>query len=794
MAIIYRNPMPMSGAFFIENPKRKKSSRKRKSVANRTTLRRRNGPKVAMMAKYSGLTRKQIRQLNKTDYAAAKVMFEAAGGQSALKRLRGEKLPDGRRAGRAFGAALGRLKKKYSKEFNNTAQRKKIEAAFFAGRTVKIGNKTIDPRAEAGLMGVDEGRYSSVPTKSKTRKSTARKSTASKSTARKSKASKSTARKSTARKSTASKSMQLSRTQNGRYRLGNKFISKADAASIMGIDVNDMDLMALNNPRGRTMRRNAWYNDKAGHRKAALKGWRKRRAAMNKKKKAPAKRKARKSVAKKRKSVAKRKSTRTVSATRHKSLLKKAHKAVSKRNFRSAKSRMKAVWAEYKKLAKGKSSGKKTVAKATRRKARSAPQKRKARSSSERKVTARKLGDYQKKLKILGGRGFTVGQIHELAQRMTLKETRQYVNAGSRRKYDVKKKGYKQARAQRFGLPGMVQHPILGKMAVRNNPAVLSLTNALSSVQGFVEDIPVVRTLAPAVIPIALGAGVYYVHRMAEPYVMPLVTKVGGIVAQVPVIGKAVPFLLSKPYTMTGLVASGALALLSRYDLISRQDAAMIGGTAIAMGVGLDLSLKPFAQAAIAVQEQVAAIDPMAAQEEIAMANADMGAIQYGDGGQYIIGAPTQDLGGIASDYNDATAGDSYVSGEDMHDEESSAAVAGDRYFFNKFGQSPRRITGKKSIYSRHAGRKGHRWAWLIKMIGFANFQKIAALPPHQRRQVIARLRRKAMSSVPSQVAAAQAAQPMLESASLPIDGASNGACGADGLSYGALMFAGNGY
>jgi histone H1/5 len=783
MAIIYRNPMPMSGAFFIENPKRKKSSRKRKSVANRTSLRRRNGPKVAMMAKYSGLTRKQIRQLNKTDYAAAKVMFEAAGGQSALERLRGEKLPDGRRAGRAFGAALGRLKKKYSKEFNNTAQRKKIEAAFFAGRTVKIGNKTIDPRAEAGLMGVDEGRYSSVTTKSKTRKSTARKSTA-----RKSKASKSKASKSTARKSTASKSMQLSRTQNGRYRLGNKFISKADAASIMGIDVNDMDLMALNNPRGRTMRRNAWYNDKAGHRKAALKGWRKRRAAMNKKKKAPAKRKARKSVAKKRKS------TRTVSATHHKSLLKKAHKAVSKRNFRSAKSRMKAVWAEYKKLAKGKSSGKKTVAKATRGKARSAAQKR---------SVARKTSAWQKFLKKMGNRGLSRVQLKRLYKKSKSEQSviakqfpkirKKKGSTAKRRRGAISRRGAIRVSKSRSGKGRGAHQPLMGPYMARLNPA-FSVGGILQRFEGFVEDIPVVRTLAPAVIPIALGAGVYYVHRMAEPYVMPLVTKVGGIVAQVPVIGKAVPFLLSKPYTMTGIVASGALALLSRYDLISRQDAAMIGGTAIAMGVGLDLSLKPFAQAAIAVQEQVAAIDPMAAQEEIAMANADMGAIQYGDGGQYIIGAPTQDLGGIASDYNDATAGDSYVSGEDMHDEESSAAVAGDRYFFNKFGQSPRRITGKKSIYSRHAGRKGHRWAWLIKMIGFANFQKIAALPPHQRRQVIARLRRKAMSSVPSQVAAAQAAQPMLESASLPIDGASNGACGADGLSYGALMFAGNGY
>ena len=787
MAIIYRNPMPMSGAFFIENPRRRKRKAKPKRRRASAVRTRRNGPKVAMIAKYSGLTRKQVRELNKSDYASAQRMFEAAGGQSMLDKLRGELLPDGRRAGRDFGVAMGKLKKKYPKEFNNTAQRKKILQALFEGGAVKIGNKTFDPRAEADLMGDTVGRYSIVSTKSKSRKPKARKSTASKPKARKS----------TASKSGSTKEMSLSRTQNGRYRLGNKFISKADAADLMGVDVDSLELMAINNPRGRKMRRNAWYNDKAGHRKAALKGWRKRRAAMKKKKKAPAKRKARKSVAKKRKSVAKRKSTRTTSATQHKSLLKKAHKAVSKRNFRSAKSRMKAVWAEYRKLAKGKSSGKKAVAKATRRKRRVA---------SKRRSVARKASAWTKFQKKMGNRGLSREQLRRLYKKSKSQQSviakqfpkirKKKGSTAKRRRSAMAKRGAIRVAKKRSGKGRGAHQPLMGPYMARLNPK-FSVGGMLRRAEQFIGRIPVVRTVAPAVIPIALGAGVYYVHQLAEPYVMPLVTKVGGMVAQVPVIGKAVPFLLSKPYTMTGLVASGALALMSRYDLISRQDAAMIGGTAIAMGVGLDLSLKPFAEAAVAV----AAVDTDiigntagSFADESTMQGVHMGAVQYGDGGQYIIGAPTQDLGGLASDYNDASMGDSYVSGEDMHDEESSAAVAGDRYFFNKFGQSPRRITGKQSIYSRHAGRRGHRWAWLIKMIGFANFQKIAALPPHQRRQVIARLRRKAMASVPSQIAAVQASQPSLVSASLPIDGASNAAGGADGMGYGALMFAGNGY
>jgi hypothetical protein len=775
MAIIYRNPMPMSGAFFIENPRRNK--RKSKSKTRRNAIRI-NGPKDRMIRAATGMSLAQIKALKKSDYKRYQALFEQVGGSGTLAKIRGEKLPDGRRAGRAFGTALGKLKKKYAKAFNDPAKRKKIERAFFAGGTVTIDGKTFDPRAEAGLMGDTVGRYSIVKTAKKA--SASRKKAASK-----------PARKSTAKKASSQvETMQLTRTQNGRYRLGNKFISKADAAALMGVDVDSLELMAINNPRGKKMRRNAWKNDSAGHRKAALKGWRKRRAAMRKKKKAPAKRKARKSVAKKRKSVAKRKSTRTVSTTRHKSLLKKAHKAVAKKKFRSPKSRMKAVWAEYKKLAKGKSSGKKAVAKATRRKARVA---------SKKRSVARKASAWQKFLKRMGNRGLSREQLRRLYKKPKSQQdviAKQFPKirkkkgaTAKRRRAAISRRGAIRVSKARKGKGRGAHQPLMGPYMARLNPK-FSVGGLLSRAEQFVGGIPVVRTIAPAIIPIALGAGVYYVHQLAEPYVMPLVTKVGGVVAKIPVVGKAVPFLLSKPYTMTGLVAAGALGLLHRYDLISRQDAAMIGGTAIAMGVGLDLSLKPFAEAAMAVQEQVAAVDTAAAQEEIAVDSADaMGAVHMGAvhmGGVH--------LSGLASDYADAHFGDAYMCGEDLHPEECAAAIAGERYFFNKFGKSPQRITGKQSIYSRHAGRQGHRFGWLIKMVGFANFQKIAALPPHQRRQVIARLRKKAMASVPQAVAAAQAAQPALVSASLPIDGASNGAGGVDGVSYGALMFAGNGY
>jgi hypothetical protein len=43
--------------------------------------------------------------------------------------------------------------------------------------------------------------------------------------------------------------------------------------------------------------------------------------------------------------------------------------------------------------------------------------------------------------------------------------------------------------------------------------------------------------------------------------------------------------------------------------------------------------------------------------------------------------------------------------------------------------------------HSRHAGTKGGRWFWLIKVIGYQKTRQVAALPAAQRREYIARLR-----------------------------------------------------
>lgn len=79
-------------------------------------------------------------------------------------------------------------------------------------------------------------------------------------------------------------------------------------------------------------------------------------------------------------------------------------------------------------------------------------------------------------------------------------------------------------------------------------------------------------------------------------------------------------------------------------------------------------------------------------------------------------------------------------------------------------------------------------------MIGFGNFQKIASLPPKRREIVISQLQKQAIASIPALLQAQARQNASLETASLPVEGTLNGVQGFQGVGYGAMMFAGQGY
>lgn len=120
------------------------------------------------------------------------------------------------------------------------------------------------------------------------------------------------------------------------------------------------------------------------------------------------------------------------------------------------------------------------------------------------------------------------------------------------------------------------------------------------------------------------------------------------------------------------------------------------------------------------------------------------GFVEVGDGGMYDV-VPLSD--GTAVDYSGASMMDAAAAPVDLSVDEGEAALSGAHSWINRFGlpvYAPRRRAG----YSTMAGRPGHRFGWLIQLVGFGRFQKIASLPPGKRVALIAQLKQQAVSSV----------------------------------------------
>lgn len=258
----------------------------------------------------------------------------------------------------------------------------------------------------------------------------------------------------------------------------------------------------------------------------------------------------------------------------------------------------------------------------------------------------------------------------------------------------------------------------------------------LAPVQRIVAKVPVIgKPISGYVMPVALGAaslaGVHFALKYGMPYVpaaiadriAPVEYTAGGVV-----VGAVVQFV-------PGLKPADKKAL---------QAAAVLGGAAV------DL-FRYFS------------------------GQSDLGAHSFGDGGAWQLAGDDlgADVAAISADYSDASAVDAAQSGEDLDVQEGQAAVRGASMWRRMFpcAGSMGRSSGASS---RHAGRHGHRWAWLIKAIGWDNFRKIAALPKAQRVKFLSELRAMAIEKAQAALAAGSAS-------SLPDMGGE----------YGAVLYAG---
>lgn len=272
----------------------------------------------------------------------------------------------------------------------------------------------------------------------------------------------------------------------------------------------------------------------------------------------------------------------------------------------------------------------------------------------------------------------------------------------------------------------------------RNGLAIRTNGGILGKVEGLIGKIPFVgKTVVPYVVPVVLGVaaivpihfalkyGGKFIPVMARRYVTPVAYTLTGAI-----VGLAAQFVpvgspqLRKTFGLA-LVTVGAAADMLRY----------LQGSSQTLGdadYGDDYS------------------DMVLGDDTGDMVIGDM---VLGDGGLYSIGNIDAGADAAQSAYSDAELGDAGYSGPDFDTGEGEAALSGSDAWFGAFGvPADSRVRTRRAV-SRHAGRRGHRWGWLVRMLGWERFRQVAAMPPEDRITLIQQLRTQAVQTVDASLA-----------------------------------------
>lgn len=306
----------------------------------------------------------------------------------------------------------------------------------------------------------------------------------------------------------------------------------------------------------------------------------------------------------------------------------------------------------------------------------------------------------------------------------------------------------------------------------RRNPSLVPLGDlALANPRKNPKVMGVKNYFVGYAIPVSLaGAAAGGIHALAS--TSGLTAKLGDLVDKVPGVGPVVADHL--PFTLQGLVVGSAFGLLApMVGGTAGKYIALAGGAALVFGGGIDAFNYAIGSQEAAEDEAfedeldidlAADMDSMLAEEgmgslalgDLAFTNGlgdialdNMGDLAFtnglGDGMAY----ETAPIGAApGSDYGQASLADAHYSGADFSPSEGQALLNGPGAWLKRFGHAPVRHAGRVQAGPSHlAGREGHRWGWLVRMIGWQRAQKIAAMPPKRRVQFLRRLRQAAIAS-----------------------------------------------
>lgn len=266
----------------------------------------------------------------------------------------------------------------------------------------------------------------------------------------------------------------------------------------------------------------------------------------------------------------------------------------------------------------------------------------------------------------------------------------------------------------------------------------------IAPVEGLVAKFPILGSpIAKAMGALAFGAAAAGTHVLAMRAIRYMNKGLPGPVRTV------TKFVAPVAFSLTGVAANYAIQKL---PVLSADVKKNLGLAAIIVGGALDMyRFLRGKNAGFAGVEDYSGDEygDGQAYDVVGLGDADMGAIGMGAIGMGAIG-----LGDADVTYADAELADAYFSGPDLDGVEGEAALSGPAAYSATFGNTPKVTRRAAALHSRHAGRPGHRWGWLIHLVGWERFQTIAAMEPNARCKLIEELRKQAIATVQAQSAA----------------------------------------
>ena len=250
---------------------------------------------------------------------------------------------------------------------------------------------------------------------------------------------------------------------------------------------------------------------------------------------------------------------------------------------------------------------------------------------------------------------------------------------------------------------------------IMRNPKAMGL-KLLKPVEKLVGKVPVLKQITPYLAPSVFGMAVVVPFNWAYGKVSDYLQKTTWMPSYLKTVDK---------YAGLALTGMGVAALsyygLTKTKLVSKQTAKS-GAIAFAIVSGAAQFMR--------LKELYDAGELYGSKAESAAA----GLAYMGDGMAYDV-VP---MGSLA--YSDASAVDAQQTPYDLDATEKAMGQRGADAWMRAFGECPYRASSQDGS-SRYAGKHGHRWGWLIKVLGWDRFAKLCKMSAPDRIRVISQIK-----------------------------------------------------